>query len=74
MLKLPFLKNKKIPRVVTEPIDEKLVNASPEELLDDRCVDELMEAVKSSNVQQFRSALEALVINMFEQDGDEDEA
>ena len=64
---LPFLKEKKVPRIAP-PMEEKLYNGSPSEILEDHCLSELMDAAKDKNVSAFRKALEALVINCFEEE------
>lgn len=69
---LPFLKYKKWPRIAPKQ-EEKLVNAPQSDLLEDHCIGELMEAVESKNVKAFRAALEALVMNCFEDEGNEDD-
>lgn len=68
-MKLPFLKNSKWPRVA-QPMEEKTINGSFEDNLEDHCVQELMEAVSLKDVSRFRSALEALVLNLFEEPQD----
>lgn len=68
---LPFVKNRKIPRIATEPTPEKLVQGSDSDHLEDYCAGELMDAVKNKDVKAFRSAIEALVLNCFE-DGESD--
>jgi len=47
-------------------MDEKSIGQSADGELMDRCIDELMDAAKEKNVMRFRSAVEALVLNMFE--------
>lgn len=64
---LPFLKNRKIPRIQSNPMDEKLVQGSPSDHLEEHCAGELMEAVEKKDVKAFRSAVEALVMNCFEE-------
>lgn len=66
MIKLPFLKNKRWPRVAPSPTEEKLVNGSASDHLQDHCMGELFEAAETKNVAKFRSAVEALVLDMFE--------
>ncbi len=67
---IPYLKNK-VPRVAPEPTAERLVNGSGSDHLDDHMTGELMEACANKNTQQFRNALEALVLNLFDWDGEE---
>jgi len=64
-LGLPFLKQKKFPRVA-KPMEEKSYGMSSEDNLEEYCIDELMEAVSKKDVSAFRKGLEALVINSFE--------
>lgn len=70
---LPFLKQKRLPRVATEPPDEKLINGDPDDYLEEHCASELMDAYKAKDPKLFRQALEALVMNCFEF-GDEPDA
>lgn len=67
-VKLPFLKQARLPRVAPEAPDQKLVQGSESDLLDDHCFHELMDAVRAKDVKLFRQALEALVLNCFEED------
>lgn len=69
-MKLPFLKNRRMPRISTEPMGEKLAQGSASDHLEDHMTDELMDAVASKDVKQFRSAVEALLMNMFDWSGD----
>jgi hypothetical protein len=68
---LPFLKNRKTPRIATEPQEEKLVNGSQDDHIEDQMSSELFDACQSKDASKFRSALEALVMNCFDFDGDE---
>lgn len=70
-MKLPFLKNKTWPRIA-KPMEEKLVNASPEELLEDHLAGELLDAVEKHDVKGFRAAMEAMVLHMFEESDERD--
>lgn len=70
-MKLPFLKNHSWPRI-GKPQDEKLVNASPDELVEQHLMGELMDAVERKDVGSFRKTMEALIMNMFDWDGDSD--
>ena len=47
-------------------MEQKSYNLSPDEMLDDYCAGELMEAVKAKDVSAFRKAVEALTMNCFE--------
>lgn len=67
--KLPFRKPK-LPRIETEMPPEKLINGSSDDYLNDSAIDELMDACGSGDKSKFRSALEALVLNMFEDSKD----
>lgn len=67
---LPFLKESKWPRVA-KPMDQKTVNGSLEDKIEEHCMDELMEACGAKDVRRFRSSLEALVLNMFEEATDD---
>lgn len=49
-------------------MEEKLVNGSPSDHLDDQCIQELMDACEEKNHTKFRQSLEALVMNMFEEE------
>ena len=65
---LPFLKEKKLPRVAPESEHSKDYGGSLSDQVDDYCIGELMDAVKDKNVSGFRKALEALVLNCFEEE------
>lgn len=69
-MKISFLKKSKWPRVAP-PMEEKTVNGSMDDQIFDHCSEELMEAVKSKDHMGFRRALEALVLNMFEDESKE---
>lgn len=69
-MKLPFLKNKHWPRVA-KPMEEKMINGTPEDHLESHCAGELIDAVESKDVAKFRSALEALLMNMFEEEAED---
>lgn len=71
-MQLPYLKNK-LPRQESKPKNDELVQGSASDHIDDKMVEELMDACASRHVAQFRHALEALLLNMFE-DGDSDGA
>lgn len=70
-MKLPFLKNSKWPRSAPPP-EEKLVNGSSSDHIEDHCFRELSEAIANKDVNMFRHALEALVMNCFETEGESD--
>lgn len=63
---LPFLKKRRLPRIQTEPNEEKLINASSEDHIDDHCIGEMFDAVESKDPKKFHQALEALFLNMFD--------
>lgn len=67
---LPYLKYKRWPRVAQGAPDEKLVKANSSQHLDDACMGEIFEAVEKRDTSKLRSALEALVRNQFEWEGD----
>ena len=50
--------------------DEKTVNASLEEKLEEHLFSELMAAASQKDVTRFREAIEALVLNCFEEETD----
>ncbi len=62
---LPFLKERRWPRIAP-PMDEKSYGLSSDEQLEDACMSELMDAVKDKDPKAFLSALEALVRNCFQ--------
>lgn len=66
-MKLVFLKNKSWPRIAP-PMDTHLVNPSSSDLLEEHCTSELMAAATNHDPTKFRSALEALVLNLFDTD------
>jgi hypothetical protein len=67
---LPFLKEKKWPRIA-KPMEEKSYGLSSEDYLEDFCIEELMDAVEHKHVGQFRKALEVLILNCFEEEEEE---
>jgi hypothetical protein len=68
-MNLPFLKNRKMPRIAVDPMQEKLVQGSAQDHLEDHVSGELMDAVANKDVKAFRSAIEALLMGMFDFDG-----
>lgn len=64
-MKLPFLKNSKWPRIAA-PREEKLINGSESDHLEDHCIGEMWSAIEAKDVKGLRSAMEALVLNMFD--------
>jgi hypothetical protein len=68
-MKLPYLKNK-VPRVAKTAPEEKLVQGSPEDYVEDHCLGELFEACEEKDPKKFRQALEVLVMNLFDWDGE----
>lgn len=71
MTKLPFLKNRQLPRQEQPAPDAKLVQGSAQDHLEHAMSSELMGAVSSKDVRAFRAAIEALVLSMFDFDGDD---
>ena len=72
MLKLPFLKQRKTPRIA-DPQEQKLVNGDADDILNDHLLDELIESCANHNVEQFRSAIESLILNMLDEREEKDE-
>ena len=62
---LIFLKKSKWPRSAPD-MDEKSVGEDESDRLEEHCCGELMDAAMSKDVSKFRSALQALVMNLFE--------
>ena len=52
-------------------MEEKTVNGDPEDILEEHCIHEMMEAVERKDIPAFRRAMEALVLNMFEESGED---
>lgn len=73
-MKLPFLKNRRLPRVAPAQPEEKMVNESSEDQLERHCIQELWDAIERKDVGAFRSAMEALILNLFEEDEEQDAA
>ena len=71
-MKLPFLKTRKTPRVAIDPIEEKLVQGSSDDHMNEHMLNEFRDAAKAKDVKLFRQAVEGLIMNMFDFDGDED--
>lgn len=73
-MQLPFLKKNKLPRIAA-PMDEKSVGFDADDKLEEHCFQELKDACQSHDVKAFRAALEAIVMNCFEDvHGPNDEA
>lgn len=68
-MKLPFLKNKQMPRVAANPPEDKLVGGS----ISDHVMHEFMEASHNKDVKGFRNAMEALVYDWAENQNSKDE-
>lgn len=68
-MELPFLKNKRRPRVADKPTESKLVNGSADDHIDDHCMSEIFDACEKRDASAFRKSLEAFVMNMFDWDG-----
>lgn len=69
-MKLPFLKQRKTPRINANPTEEKLVQGSASDHLEEHCAGELMDAVEKKDVKAFRSAFETLIMNCFEEESE----
>lgn len=65
-MKLPFLKNKKIPRVQNHLTEQKLVNGDPDDLIDDHAMGEIFDSIEKRDHKALRHALEALCMNCFD--------
>lgn len=73
-MQLPFLKASKRPRVA-RPEDgklpeEKVINGSESDEVESKCFMEMQEAMKNKDAGALRSAIEALVMNMFQGEPD----
>lgn len=62
------------PRMEQEKPSDKMVNASASEHLDHAMAGEHFDAHKEKDPKKFRSSLEAMVMNMFDHDGEEHES
>jgi len=49
---------------------EKLVNGSYSELLEDKCIRELFDAIETKDIKLFRMAVSALIYNCFSDEED----
>jgi len=65
-MQLPFLR--KFPRIAQEPRDPKTYGLSSSEKIEEHCINEIMDAFASHDHSLFRDAIEALVMNCFEED------
>ena len=72
-MNLPFLKNRRIPRIAVDPMEEKLVQGSADDHMHEHLLNELFDSHGAKDVKLFRQALEGLVMGMFDWDGDENE-
>ncbi len=70
-MQLPYLKYRRYPRVAPGPTEQRLVQGSASDHLDDACMAEIFDACEKRDMRHFRSALEALVRNMFDWEGTE---
>jgi len=66
MMSLPYLKGRRTPRINPEPIEEKLVQGSQTDHINEKCLQELMDACANKDTKLFRQALESLITNMME--------
>ncbi len=68
-MQLPFLKARRTPRVKVEN-EKDAYDSSPDEdaVIDSHLSHELISALESKDVRLFREALEAIVLNAFEQE------
>ena len=62
----PFLK-RKWPKIAN-PMDEMSYGGSMADQIEEHCISELMDAVKSDDLPMFRKALEALILNCFDEE------
>ena len=62
-----------MPRIAQGPTEQRLINGDAEDHIDDHCMGEIFDAFETKNIAKLRSSLEALVMNMFDYDGDENE-
>ena len=69
LVKLPFLKQRKLPKIAEGPMDEKLVNGGPEDFIEQYVMEELMDAFEHKDLKKFKQALEAMVLGMFDWEG-----
>ena len=69
-MQLPFLKHKKWPRIA-KPMEQKSYGLSPDEQIEDYIIGELLDSCEKKDVSAFRRALEALVLQCFDDDGEE---
>lgn len=68
---LPFLKRRKLPRIEQSAPETKLVNAGPEELIDASCSADFLEAVQKRDPRKLLEAIDALVWNAFDWNGND---
>ena len=64
-MNLPFFKASRWPRIAPHR-DSKSYGLDADEAMEERCIQELMDAVQDKNVSAFRGAVEALVLSLFE--------
>lgn len=69
-MKLPFLKHKRFPRVAVDGPEPKTIEhgkqLDADSIVEEYCVKELMHAVENKDIRAFRAAIEALVLDCFE--------
>ncbi len=71
-MNLPFLKARRTPRVKVENEDDSYEHSPDEDaVINSHLSHELISALETKDVRLFRDALEALVLNAFEQKEDD---
>ena len=71
-MKLPFLKGRQTPRIAP-PMEEKLVQGSADDHINEHMLGELMDAYEAKDVKRFRQSMEGLILNMLNFDGDKED-
>ncbi len=69
-MQLPFLKARRTPRVKSD--DSSVISVDSDDDFDLHVSRELISALESKDVRSFRDAIEALVLNAFECEEDDD--
>jgi hypothetical protein len=68
-----FLKKYKLPKIAMPPPEEKVVNASAEEMLENHLLQEVISAFENRDAIGLRQALEAYILHCIEEESEDDD-
>lgn len=70
-MNLPFLKNRRLPRIQTEAPMEEMVQGPESDVVDHYVCNMLLQAIKDKDVAALRECIDSLVMNAFDWDGED---